>query len=304
MIRSITVTNYIGDELKLELTRPEVTGFAVLGIDGLGPVKANINTTEVSTNDGSIFNSSRLQSRNIVIALKYLWKDSIEEARHRTYKYFPIKKKLNLRIETDFRLVEIEGYVESNEMAIFSSDQGSVISIICPNPLFYSVAKDGITETMFNGIEPMFEFPFSNESLVENLLETGSIRVLADNVVTYNGDFEIGIIITIHAIDEAGSITIYNTGTRESMRIDANKIEAITGSGIIAGDDIVISTIQQGKSIKLIRNGISTNILNAMDKNSSWFRLVRGDNVFSYTADFGAANLQFKIEHQTVYEGI
>ena len=136
MIKSITVTNYVGDSIKLELTKPQESGFIIQSITGLGPGAANINTSEVSTNDGSLFNSARVPSRNIVISIKYLWKETIEQARHLSYKYFPIKRKVTLLIETDHRMAQIEGYVETNDPDIFSSDEGTEVSIICPYPFF------------------------------------------------------------------------------------------------------------------------------------------------------------------------
>lgn len=304
MIKSITVTNYLGDTLKMELSRPHLSGFIITSVTGLGPGKANINTTEISTNDGSLYNSSRVPNRNIVISLRYLWTNSIEDARQMSYKYFPIKKKLRLLIETDNRLAEIDGYVESNEPEIFSKEEGADISIICPYPFFYSADGDGMQTTVFSGVEPMFEFPFSNESLSDPLLEMGEIHNRTDNVVIYNGDVETGIIITIHAMGEASGITIYNTLTREIMEIDTDKIATLTGSGIIAGDDIIISTVKGNKYAKLIRAGDEINILNCMDKNTDWFQLSKGDNVFVYTAETGTTNLQFKIENRLVYEGV
>ncbi len=304
MIRSITVTNYLGDSIKLDLVRPEESGFAVKSVTGLGPGKSNINTTEVSTNDGGLYNSSRLPSRNIVITLAYLWKNSIEDVRQKSYKYFPIKKRLKLLIETDNRIAEIEGYVEANDPNIFSKEEGSDISIVCPNPFFYSAGEGGTNTTIFYGIEPMFEFPFSNESLSECLLEMGMIQNQTEKVITYHGDAEVGVTITIHAIGEASQITIYNTGTREIMRIDTEKMKAFTGSGIIAGDDIVICTVKGNKSITLQRAGKTINILNCLEKGTDWFQLAKGDNVFAYTAASGGGNLQFKIENRVIYEGV
>ena len=304
MIKSITVTNYLGDTLKMELSRPQLSGFIITAITGLGPGKSNINTTEISTNDGSLYNSSRVPNRNIVISLRYLGNDSIEDVRQMSYKYFPIKKKLRLLIETDNRLAEIDGYVESNEPEIFSKEEGADISIICPYPFFYSADGDGMQTTVFSGVEPLFEFPFSNESLSDPLLEMGEIHNRTDNVVIYNGDVETGIIITIHAMGEASGITIYNTLTRETMEIDTDKIATLTGSGIIAGDDIIISTVKGDKYAKLIRAGDEINILNCMDKNTDWFQLSKGDNVFVYTAETGTTNLQSKIENRLVYEGV
>lgn len=303
MIKSITVTNYLGESIKMELARPEKSGFVVYSITGLGPGKASINTTEVSTNDGGIFNSARLPSRNIVIGLVYMWQGSIEEVRHKSYKYFPLKKKVKLTIETDTRTADIEGYVESNEPNIFSKAQGADISIVCPNPLFYSTEADR-SEVVFSGTESAFEFPFSNESLSEPLLEMSIMRNTIEQVVTYNGDADIGVTITISAIDTASNITIYNTGTREVMRIDTSKIEAITGSGIIVGDTITICTVKGRKSITLLRAGKTTNILNCLNRDADWFSLTKGDNIFAYTAEDGAANLLFKINHQVAYEGV
>ena len=304
MIRAITVTNYLGDSIKLDLARPEQSGFVVTSVTGLGSGKANINMTEVATNDGGLFNSSRLPSRNIVISLKYLWHDSIEDVRQLSYKYFPIKKKLTLLIETDNRQAEIDGYTETNEPTIFSKDEGSDISIVCPNPFFYSAGKDGINTTIFYGVEPLFELPFSNESLYECLLEMGRIQNQTEKTIVYSGDAEIGVTIAIHAIGEARNITIYNTGTREIMRIDTDKLKAFTGSGIIPGDEIVICTVKGQKSITLLRNGKTTNILNCLDKNADWFQLAKGDNIFAYTVEEGRANLQFRIENRIVYEGV
>ena len=304
MIKSITVTNYLGDSIKLELARPELSGFVVESITGLGPGKATINTTAISTTDGSLYNSARASNRNIVIGLKYLWKDSVEDVRQLSYKYFPLKKKLNLVIETDNRISQIDGYVESNDPNIFSNQEGSDISIICPYPFFYSAEGDGMQTTVFSGIEPMFEFPFSNESITENLLNMGEIQNKTENVVVYNGDVETGVVITIHAIGDATDVAIYNVLTREVMRIDTTKLAAFTGEGITDGDDIIISTIQGEKSVTLIRDGVTTNILNCMDKNADWFILSKGDNIFTYTAATGATNLQFKIENRLVYEGV
>lgn len=307
MIKSITVTNYLGDSIKLELGRPEQSGFLIKSVSGLGPSKANINTTEVSTNDGSLFNSARLNQRNIVfefIFVESINRESIEDIRQKSYKYFPIKKNVDLLIETDNRIVKTTGYVESNEPNIFSSQEGAQISIICPDPYLYSAESGEHETTVFYGIESVFEFPFCNNSLTNPLIVFGNIQNKTENVITYNGDSEIGIIIQIHAIGKAENITIYNTGTRESMRIDTTKLENLTGSGIMEGDDIIINTSKGEKSIKLIRSGKSINILNCLDKGTDWFTLAKGDNIFAFLAEYGTTNLQFKIKNKIIYEGV
>lgn len=307
MIYSIVVTNYLGDRIKLELGKPDVSGFLIKSITGLGPAKANVNTTEVSTNDGSLFNSARLSQRNIVLDMVFIntvYGESIEDLRQKSYKYFPLKKSVELTIETDNRYVKTTGYVESNEPNIFSSQEGTQISIICPDPYFYSAGEDGNNVTNFYSIDPMFEFPFSNESLDEPLLVFGEIQIKTEGVITYHGDSEIGVMIYIHAIGPATNINIYNTETREVMRINTEKISSLTGKGIVASDDIVINTAKGEKSITLIRESVSYNILNCLDKNTDWFTLAKGDNIFAFTADSGVTNLQFRVENKVIYEGV
>lgn len=307
MIYSLAVTNFLGDRIRLELGKPENTGFLIKSITGLGPVKANVNTTEVATNDGSMFNSARLSQRNIVIQMVFvnsIYGEDIEEIRQKSYKYFPIKKNVELVIETDNRYVRTTGYIESNEPDIFSKQEGTQISIICPDPYLYSASEDGDNVTDFYSIDPMFEFPFSNESLTEPLLVFGEIQIKTEGVITYTGDSEIGVMIYIHAIGPAEHINIYNTETREVMTIDTVKLEKLTGRGLIAGDDIIINTLKGEKSITLVRSGVSYNILNCLDKNTDWFTLVKGDNIFAFTADSGVINLQFRIENKVIYEGV
>lgn len=307
MIKSFTITNYLGDSIKLSLREPEKSGFLIKSVSGLGPSKANVNTTEVSTNDGSLFNSARLSQRNIVFEFIFNEnsnRESIEDIRQKTYKYFPMKKNLEIVIETDNRIVKSTGYVESNEPNIFSSKEGAQISIICPDPYFYSAGADGNNTTVFYGIESVFEFPFGNESLTQPLTIFGNIQNKTENVITYRGDSEIGITILIHAIGEVSNLTIYNTGTRESMRIDTTKLKTLTGFGIITGDDIIIKTSKGDKSVTLVRAGKSTNILNCLNKGTDWFSLVKGDNIFAFSAESGTTNLQFWIENKVIYEGV
>ena len=249
--------------------------------------------TELATTDGSLFNSARVEKRNIVITMLFGFAPTIEDTRLRTYKYFPIKKPLTFLIETDNRLVETVGIVESNEPDIFSKDESNQISLVCDDPYFYSAGK---LATVF--------FEFSNESVDLPLLEFGSIDSETEKIIYYDGDAEVGITITIHAIGIAGNITMYNAGTREVMRIDAEKIEEMTGSGIVAGDDIIITTMRGNKKIGLFRQGHYTNILNALERNSDWFQLTKGENIFAYSVEYGWENLQFKIENQILYEGV
>lgn len=305
MIKSVTVMNYLKEVIKITLNDPEPEhGLIISSIDGLGPAKANINTTDIATNDGSIFNSARLEERNIVFGFIFAppADKKIEDVRQLTYKYFPEKKPITMLFETDNRTLMCSGYTETNEPNIFSDIEDTRISIICPDPYFYS--GDGDIITLFSGVEAVFHFPFTNKSVSEKLLVMGQIVLLKENNVYYSGDADVGITISIHAIGSAHNIIIYDLKTNEQMAINSDKLAALTGSDIVYGDTITICTVQGNKSVTLTRGGVDTNILNCIDRNANWFKLSKGDNGFAFRAESGAENIQFIIQNKVLYEGV
>lgn len=301
MIKSVTVTNHVGESLKLELRSPEKSGLLIQSIEGLGPSKATINSVDIATVDGSMYNSSRITSRNIVITLAMLFSPTIEDARQKTYRFFPINKRIQLRIETDNRDVMIFGWVESNEPNIFSSLETTQISIICPDPYFY--ASKG-QSSAFSGAEPMFEFPFSNESPTEKMIQFGEIRIDSRAIINYTGDVDTGMTMTLHALGSVEKITLYNSRTRESMFIDTDKIQKITGGPYGTLDDIIITTTPGKKTAQLLRNGIYYNVIGAIGRDADWFKLTQGDNIFDYTAEKGGDDLMIIFSYQNAYGGI
>lgn len=303
MIKSLTITNHLGDSIVLELMRPEKSGFIVKSIDGLGPVKANINMTNSATNDGAVYNSAFMNTRDIRLSLLYYQTkdETIEDIRQKSYKYFPNKKKVRIQIETENRIVWTEGYVENNEPQIFSPESGCTINIRCPDPYLYSLYE---SNTIFYGVEPLFEFPLENASTDERLLELSTIINKSTAVVFYKGDCEVGCTIVIDAIGPVSDITIHRADSPEYMNIDTNKLIPIVGSEIVSGDTIIIETSVGNKSIVLVRDGIRYNILNCLSKDSTWFTLSKGDNIFSYAVRDGAECVQFRISNKIVYYGV
>lgn len=306
MLKTITIINHRDEILKLELTNPYDTGLVVKGITGIGPVKANINTTELAISDGAIFNSARANSRNIVFSFQLLEDPKtnlVETVRQRTYKYFPLKKMLTLLFETDHRIAEIQGYVESNEPDIFQKDETIQISIVCPSPYFYTPDST----IVLNGVESMFTFPFSNESLTEDQIIFGNIVSSVSTEYFYDGDVDSGVIFHIHCTDAVKNIMVYNMETRERMSIDTSVIKTIVGSqqdDLIAGDDIYLSTISGDRYIYLVRGGVEYNILPSIPKITDWITVQKGSNVFGYLAETGKSNVGIDIHTNILYEGV
>ena len=312
MINYLTVTNYVGDTIKFDLRDPDESGFLISNITGITPVDANINVTEVTTTDGGIYNSARVSSRNIVITAIYFPLPTIEEARHTLYKYFPIKKKVELVFETETRKLRTEGYVESNSVKVFTKQEYSQISIICPDPYFYSVENGGVDRLDFSGIEANFEFPFYSDESVdpEELIEFSTIETVSERALHYSGDVEIGAIITIKMIDNVRDITVRNITNNQAMTINADIVASLTGEIFRGGDVLTINTNKGRKSVLLSRGSNHYNLLNALSRTSKWVTVSRGDNLFTVLAEDPdvpyeyTPKIQVSILVDVAYEGV
>lgn len=307
MLKSVTVTNHLGKSITLELMNPEESGFYVVGITGLDPPKADISMSDIAAYDGSVFNSSRVSSRNIVISLIFP-ETKVEHYRHESYRYFPIKRNVTLDFITDTRQLSISGYVESNEVGIFSKRQGCQVSILCPDPWFYNTVNSSAEQTL-SKVERIFEFEYlgNGDTWIKGITSDNSYGIEFSNIirnssgiVNYEGDIEVGVTLRFRAFGTTGDVNIYKGYDR--LTINSSVINRITGSPIQAGDEIIITTHQGKKSARLLRNGKYVNILSAIDKKSTWLKVSKGENEFVFTTVTSSGELAFSI--QTLYEGI
>lgn len=304
MIKLIRVITPTGEKLEIELKSPEKSGFFIDSIDGLGPSKSNVNVTASLYNDGAYYNSSRVVNRNIVLKFGFIETptESIEQIRNKTYRFFPMKTRLDIEIEREDGLkVGTFGYVETNEPSIFTKESGTTISIVCPDAFFHG---EEVIETTFSGVSGGFTFPFSNNSLTVPLIKFGNVFINTEANVFYEGNIPTGINAVIGFLGAVNNLTIHNITTGSDMAISSTKLIALTGFDFKNGDLVLLSTVKGNKFIYLVRNGLVVNILNTVSNLADWFTLQRGDNVFTYTASSGLSNIQFYISHRILYEGI
>ncbi len=261
--------------------------YTVYKIEGLNPPPVTVNHSVNSTTDGSTINSVRLANRNIVIYMAI--EGNVEANRINLYKYFPLKKTVTLYFKNDTRDVYIEGTVELIECDLFSNKQVAQISIICPQPYFKDVEE---LISYFSDVSSLFEFPFS---IAEEGTEISAITTSVRKSIINVGDIESGIIIDVYAIGSVVNPVIYDVLARTHIRLLFT---------MEANDRIVINTNVGKKSIKLIRNGVESNILGYMLPDSKWFTLKSGDNVFTYDADNGTSNMQITFTTSVLYGGV
>lgn len=274
------VKNHRGDSLQLF---PSNDYF--VSIDGLTPVKANLNFSTVGVNDGSIYNSGRKDNRNIVLSIKPL--RNIEENRIALYKFFPLKRVCSFYFKNGSRDVFVDGIVESVSGSLFEQSQTIQVSIICPSPDFKALEEtiDDVSQ-----IIPQFSFPFAISAAG---VAFSTIDKVAEKNVYNAGDAESGLIIEMRALGEVSDPKIYDEAAN-SFELDID---------LVAGDIITINTNKGEKSVTLFRDGTETNIINLVKPNPTWFTLQPGDNVFLHAATNDDL-LQIVFRHRSQYEGV
>ena len=283
---SLSVQNKYGT--KMELTHNML--FYVTSVTGLTPAAANINTDALAVGDGSLFNSSRVGNRNIVIMLKYRSGINVEQARIELYKLFKTKQWVRVFYKTASRDVYIDGYVETFDGDLFEQGQLAQISIICPDPFFKDIDS---TVTDFNAVVALLEFPVE---FPEEGIPFSEISVYAEKSVVNGGDAESGVIIRCDFSGDASNPAFYNLTTGDGLSIDFD---------FLRGDALIINTNQGSKSITLIREGVTVNLLNYLVQGSAWFLLTIGDNVFTFTADDdGRENMHVVFTSTNQFEGV
>lgn len=117
--------------------------YVATDVQGIGPVKASINTSTYANWDGGIYQNSKVDMRNIRFTLQYkpdyAAGATIQDLRRDLYRFLAPGDQLELRLTTGSTtsdVFRIKGVVESMEPMIFSRDPAVTVSIICPDSYF------------------------------------------------------------------------------------------------------------------------------------------------------------------------
>ena len=307
MIKQVIINNGFGEKLTINLPQTEPDhGLFITEIEGLGPVKADINTGKLATSDGDIFNSARANHRDISIHFLYLDSDGVsaEQARLNTYRFFPLKEQVSIYIRTENRYVKTEGYVESNEPDIFSEMSGSTVTINCQSPWFNLVGVNRVDNWGFSNLSESFQFKFTDEPTPSLIFS--EFRAREPYTFYYPGEVRTGVVLSIRGRDKFHQFfrnpTIYNLDTGERLFINTDKIEKMLNPDwnpnvptIGPGDEIVISSIVGKKYARYIREGETYNILSLLDLDVYWPTLHPGKNTFGYKCNPDDTQFDMKV---------
>lgn len=280
---SLTVENKYSE--KLELTHN--AAYSISSIDGLNPPEATINVSKNAGADGSIFNSAYTNSRQIVITMAV--NAPAETNRIALYKYFKPKQPVRLYYKNRTRDLYIDGYVQQMQVEYFDKKETVQITIQCPLPYFNG---SNSTEQALYSITSLFEFPFS---IPEEGIEFSTEDDYIEKSIINNGDVDTGAVITINCIGTVVNPVLYNLQTDSKLGFNIT---------FESGDLIIINTKQGEKAADLYRDGIKSSIVGNLIEGSSFFQFQPQDNLFTVTAEEGAANMKIVFDLIDQYEGV
>lgn len=282
-------------ELKIENEKKQIltlsqneSNYQIISITGLKPPKATINTIKSANKDGSSFNSSFLEERNIVLTVALA--GDVAKNRLKLYEFLNTGSYCKIYYNNGLRDVYCEGHVEQIENDPFALSQQVQISILCEDPFLYALNQIYVDiSKLFRN----FEFPFSIGS------EGKEISIININrrteILNLGEPTGIEIKLFINNDVTVSNPVIYNANSGEffKLKTEVNK-----------GDVILINTNKGKKSIKKIVDGIEQNIINSLESGSTWFLLNTGLNVFTYSADTNQSLLFVEFNYNVVYKGV
>lgn len=273
MLEKLEVTTAQGELLTLEILEI-ASGYSVEDIDGLDPVKATIVSSRFARLDRSQFQSSRRDSRNIILKLGFhpdYEATSVQSLRSNLYRYFMPKSVLGLRFFEDSGLVvDIEGRVESMDAPRFTKDPDATISILCLDSDFVGTTAETISA--------------STTSTTTEIEEE------------YTGTIEVGFKLTMNVNRSISSFTLNHKPADNTLR------QLEFSYPLLAGDVLEISTVPGSKGAWLTRSGIRSSILYAVSEQSEWVQLFPGLNKLRVFAS--GAPIPYTIEYTPHYGGL
>lgn len=260
----------------------------IRNIDGLGPVKATINSTQYGSLDGESFDNSFTPKRNIVmtVGLHPDWANlTIEYLRQLLYAYFMPENTVRLRFSsTHMPVVEIMGIVESFEPNLFAKDPEYQISIICVQPYFVA-----IDQTVISGV-------------------TGAFGDTVGTDVGYQGNVDTGFVVDI-TMPESGSLpggeTSFDAGEiRLINQTPPTEALFVVPMTISTTTDFRVSTVDGDKYARTypLPSGSPTNQLQYVSPGSTWLKLRKGLNSIQVLSD--PVGLDWQLTYHARYGGL
>lgn len=287
-MRSITCTNKNG--IRCTFGEGGFSPFLLADADGLYSKTMNVNTSSNNGVDGSVYHSSTLKQRNIVLTLKDI--GNYVENRAFLNALFEEKTLGELLIRDGGEERKIDYIVEKVTSDGINAYRTYQVSLICPDPYFYDLYDTSFTMSSFM---PSFSFRHAFAADKEELgyRQKEKIKVIR-NDQSIDGT---GMTIQIEANGSVKNPVIAKIETGEHITIGTDAKPLI----LVAGDVVTITTENGNKRVDLAHDGAVSSINQYLSEDSAFIQLSRGTNSIGYSASSGIDSMIIKISYRQRY---
>ena len=290
-MRSITCTNKSG--ISCTFGEGGFSPFLLAAADGLYSKIMNVNTSSTTGVDGSVYHSSSLKQRNIVLSLK----DIGNYAENRDFLNMLFEEKtfgeLLFRDEDEERKIDyIVEKVTSDGSKSYRTHQ---VSLICPDPYFYDLYATSFTMSSFM---PSFSFRHAFTAAKEELgyRQKEKIKVI-NNDLSVDGT---GLTIKISCNGSVKNPSITRVEDHAHIYIGTTAKPL----NLVAGDVVTVTTESGNKKVTLTHDGTVSSINQYLSEDSTFLQLSRGANSIGYSADEGVDSMIIGISYRQRYTSV
>lgn len=267
--------------------------YLLTNCDGIYEVKNKVNISDNTMIDGSTYQGSVTNKRNIVLTL--VDKSEHQRNRYQLYALFKPKSRGQFVYQEGEDVRTIDYYVESIDISSVGKVRTATISLICPDPFFESPYD--ITVVMA-GWQKNFKFVHAFQKGGEAL--GGRIAERLKVIDNDTGAEGVGLTIEIFAIGEVINPSITHIESSEFIKV-GTETNPMT---MVSGDSIKITTGTNNKHVYFTHNGATEEINAYLDEASDFIQLMSGTNTIGYDAESGVANMTVSISYRYKYLGV
>lgn len=235
--------------LELPLFGADEEVIQVKGVDGLGPVKANISSSPYGVVSGEAITGTSVGKRNVVLSLGLNpdWEtQTIDELRKLLYKYFMPEADVTLRFTTThLPLCQIDGVVESLEPNIFAKDPEIQVSVICPRPDFTALDQTVLTGVVTDDDTDLVEIDYvgSAKTGLHILVESSPARG------AYTGE--------VRLVFNSGSFVLEDLSIDDLHSLELNSVPGFKYIREPEGSVNLLGRVQNGYTWPVLQAGIN-----------------------------------------------
>lgn len=278
--------NLIFKSNKKELEMNDKTDIKVIDIQGIEASSYTINTAQ-SEQDGATITSIKIEAREITITGDIEKNDKELTNREELIRFFNPKQEGEMIITRNNISRKIQYRVSSLDFVtnkMYECIDFTLILESTEEPYFSDAKNSG---NYLTAVSSQFTFP-----LVISPTKIMGYRTFKPVMPLVNdGDKETGIEIIVTA----------KRGKMDNIKLILNNNEYIKVNVTLEQwDELRINTNPRKKSVML--NGV--NIINKIDRNSTFFNLKIGKNILKYECDNGNTNIDIDVQFYRKYLGV